>query len=33
MGVPRFTFGSIDLLSGFNIVPVAMGVFGIGEIL
>lgn len=33
MGVPRFTFGSVDLLSGFNIVPVAMGVFGIGEIL
>ena len=33
MGHPRFTFDSIDLLSGFNIVPVAMGVFGIGEIL
>lgn len=33
MGVPRFTFGSTDLLGGFNIVPVAMGAFGIGEIL
>ncbi len=33
MGVPRFTFGLNDLLGGLNIIPVAMGVFGIGEIL
>ncbi len=33
MGAPRFTFGQTELLDGFGIVPVAMGVFGIGEIL
>lgn len=33
MGGPRFTFGQRDLLDGFGIVPVVMGVFGIGEIL
>lgn len=33
LGAPRFTFGSIDLLDGFNIVPVVMGLFGISEIL
>jgi putative tricarboxylic transport membrane protein len=33
MGAPRFTFGQVDLLDGFGIVPVVMGMFGIGEIL
>ncbi len=32
-GAPRFTFGITDLLSGLDIVPVIMGLFGIGEIL
>jgi putative tricarboxylic transport membrane protein len=32
-GQPRLTFGSITLLSGFNFVPVTIGLFGIGEIL
>lgn len=31
--LPRFTFGSIDLLQGINFVPIAMGLFGIAEIL
>ncbi len=33
MGAPRFAFGQTELLDGFGIVPVAMGVFGVGEIL
>lgn len=33
VGAPRFTFGQMELLDGFGIVPVAMGMFGIGEIL
>jgi putative tricarboxylic transport membrane protein len=33
LGAPRFTFGITDLLNGFDIVPVVMGLFGIGEIL
>ena len=33
MGAPRFTFGQMELLDGFGIVPVVMGLFGIGEIL
>jgi putative tricarboxylic transport membrane protein len=32
-GAPRFTFGVTQLLSGLNIVPVVMGLFGISEIL
>ena len=32
-GAPRFTFGSVALLDGFNIVPVVMGLFGVSEIL
>ena len=32
MGVPRFTFGEKELLDGVGIVPIAMGLFGIGEI-
>ncbi|MHB8772655.1 MAG: tripartite tricarboxylate transporter permease [Syntrophales bacterium] len=32
-GRSRFTFGSIDLLGGFDFVTVAVGIFGIGEVL
>jgi putative tricarboxylic transport membrane protein len=32
-GMNRFTLGSITLMDGVGIVPVAMGVFGIGEVL
>jgi putative tricarboxylic transport membrane protein len=32
-GQPRFTFGSAYLRDGFNIAIVAMGLFGIGEVL
>jgi putative tricarboxylic transport membrane protein len=32
MGAPRFTFSRTELLDGFGIVPVVMGLFGIGEI-
>ncbi len=32
-GVNRFTFDSITLMDGFGIVPVAMGMFGIAEVL
>jgi len=33
MGAPRFAFGRTELLDGVGVVPVAMGLFGIGEIL
>ncbi|TCR62527.1 tripartite tricarboxylate transporter permease [Bosea sp. BK604] len=33
VGAPRFTFGNINLMGGIDIVIVAMGLFGIGEIL
>ena len=33
VGAPRFTFGVTELLDGFHVVPVAMGLFGIAEIL
>jgi putative tricarboxylic transport membrane protein len=33
MGVPRFAFGQKGLLDGVGVVPMAMGMFGIGEIL
>jgi putative tricarboxylic transport membrane protein len=32
-GLPRFTFGVHDLLDGIDFVSIAVGVFGIGEIL
>ncbi|MDQ0338092.1 putative tricarboxylic transport membrane protein [Caldalkalibacillus uzonensis] len=32
-GVPRFTFGSPELMNGIYFLPVAIGVFGIGEAL
>jgi putative tricarboxylic transport membrane protein len=33
LGIPRFSFGSATLLDGVGIVPVAMGLFGISEII
>ncbi|SMF56065.1 putative tricarboxylic transport membrane protein [Xaviernesmea oryzae] len=33
LGIPRFTFGSVDLLDGVNFVAAVMGLFGISEIL
>lgn len=33
VGAPRFTFGNLHLLSGIDVVVVAMGLFGVGEIL
>ncbi len=33
LGLPRFTFGQKDLLDGIGIVPLAMGLFGVGELL
>jgi len=32
-GKPRFTFGMMELFSGIDFIPVAMGVFGIAEII
>jgi putative tricarboxylic transport membrane protein len=32
-GVSRFSFGNIGLLEGVGLVPIAMGMFGLGEIL
>jgi len=33
VGRPRFSFGSVSLLDGVGLVPVAMGLFGISEVL
>lgn len=32
-GVPRFTYGNIDLLSGVSFIPVMIGVFAVSELL
>jgi putative tricarboxylic transport membrane protein len=32
-GLPRFTFGSPHLLDGISIIPVLVGIFGLGELL
>jgi len=32
-GLPRFTFGQLELGQGVELVPVAMGLYGIGEVL
>jgi putative tricarboxylic transport membrane protein len=32
-GIERFTFGSYTLMDGMGIVPVVMGLFGVGEVL
>ena len=32
-GAPRFTFGRVELLDGIDFLPIAIGLFGIGEVL
>jgi len=32
-GVPRYTFGSVDLLDGLHFIPVMIGLFGLAEVL
>lgn len=32
-GLPRFTFGSVDLLGGFSLIPVMVGLFAVSEVL
>jgi putative tricarboxylic transport membrane protein len=32
-GQPRYTFGSSQLIGGINFIPVAIGIFGLGELL
>jgi putative tricarboxylic transport membrane protein len=32
-GSPRFTFGFVNLLDGLGMVPIVMGLFGVGEVL
>lgn len=32
-GIPRFTFGQLELSDGISLVPMLMGLFGLGEIL
>lgn len=32
-GMPRFTFGSIDLMSGFSLIPVMVGLFAVSQVL
>ncbi|SFR01436.1 tripartite tricarboxylate transporter permease [Poseidonocella sedimentorum] len=32
-GVPRFTFGSLDLMDGLSLVALAMGLFGVTEVI
>ena len=31
-GIPRYTFGSAELINGIDFLPVAIGVFGLGEV-
>jgi putative tricarboxylic transport membrane protein len=33
VGIPRFTFGSYDLMMGLGLVPLVVGLFGIGEVI
>ncbi|HKY87954.1 MAG TPA: tripartite tricarboxylate transporter permease, partial [Pseudorhodoplanes sp.] len=32
-GVPRFTFGSVDLLGGIEVIPALVGVFAVSEVM
>ncbi|MFV0492235.1 MAG: tripartite tricarboxylate transporter permease [Pseudorhodobacter sp.] len=32
-GIPRFTFGSVNLLGGFGLIPVLIGFFAMGELM
>lgn len=33
VGAQRYTFGSVELINGIDFIPVAIGLFGVGEIL
>lgn len=33
VGMPRFTFGSINLLSGINFIPLVIGMFGFSQVI
>mgnify|MGYP001578242597 CR=1 FL=1 len=33
LGYPRFTFGSVELLSGVNFIPAMIGLFGVSEVI
>jgi putative tricarboxylic transport membrane protein len=33
LGLPRFTFGSVELLNGVNFIPAMIGIFGFSEVL
>jgi TctA family transporter len=33
LGMPRFTFGSVELLNGINFIPAMIGIFGFSEVL
>ena len=32
LGLPRFTFGSVELLNGVNFIPAMIGLFGVSEV-
>jgi|TARA_A100001391_G_scaffold205447_1_gene206352 TctA family transporter len=32
-GIPRYTFGQLQLMDGLNLVPIAIGLFGVAEII
>ena len=32
-GIPRFTFGSLELLSGFSVMPVLIGMYAVSQVL
>ena len=33
LGLPRFTFGSVELLNGVNFIPAMIGLFGVSEVI
>lgn len=33
LGLPRFTFGSVELLNGVNFIPAMIGLFGLSEVI
>lgn len=33
LGIPRFTFGSVDLLNGISFIPAMVGLFGVSEVI
>src|SRR4030042_1344749 len=33
LGLPRFTFGSVELLNGVDFIPAMIGLFGVSEVI